>query len=161
MEFTGNRYDSKLSIKEIAQNVRTFVKKEFPDYKFSVRTFSAGTCDELRIAMKEAPCGVFKSYDEMTEKDINDCMRKVRRVWSLNSWTKAEEKAEFERIWEESPSCKCVSDDIKAVAKAVDEYANSFNFSSRDEYDAYADIPATVNFYFFGCLQDPVSVEVR
>ena len=36
--WAGSNYDSKLSTKEIAANVRAYAKKNFPEFKFSVRS---------------------------------------------------------------------------------------------------------------------------
>lgn len=36
--WAGSNYDSKLSTKEIAAKVRSYAKKNFPGFKFSVRS---------------------------------------------------------------------------------------------------------------------------
>lgn len=155
----GERYEAGRSLKEIAQLVRAYVKEFFPDYRFSVRTHYASMCQELLIDMKEAPAEIFKPYEEMTDDDINECWRKAVRnsVWTLNSWNKAEEKAEFERIWSKYGAFyRCLTDKTRATVKAVDEYVNSFNYDDCDSMIDYFD----VNFYYFGCLQSPGSVKI-
>lgn len=155
----GERYEAGRSLKEIAQFVRAYVKEFFPDYRFSVRTSYASMCQELHVDIKEAPAEIFKSYEEMTDEDISECWRKAVRnsVWTLNSWNKAEEKAEFERIWSKYGAFyKCLTDKTRATVKAVDEYVNSFNFDDSDAMIDYFD----VNFYYFGCLQSPGSVKI-
>lgn len=155
----GERYEAGRSLKEIAQLVRTYIKEFFPDYRFSVRTSYASMCQELHVDMKEAPADIFKTYEEMTDEDINECWRKAVRndVWTLNNWSKAEEKAEFERIWSKYGAFyKCLTDRTRATVKAVDEYVNSFNFDDCDSMIDYFD----VNFYFFGCLQSPGAVKI-
>ena len=155
----GERYEAGRSLKEIAQLVRAYIKDFFPDYRFSVRTAYASMCQELHVDMKEAPADIFKTYEEMTGDDISECWRKATRnsVWTLNSWNKAEEKAEFERIWSEYGAFyKCLTDKTRATVKAVDEYVNSFNYGDCDGMIDYFD----VNFYYFGCLQSPGAVKI-
>ena len=116
-------------------------------------------CQELHVDMKEAPAEIFKTYEEMTDDDISECWRKATRnsVWTLTSWNKAEEKAEFERIWSKYGAFyKCLTDKTRATVKAVDEYVNSFNYDDCDSMIDYFD----VNFYYFGCLQSPGSVKI-
>lgn len=155
----GERYEAGRSLKEIAQLVRAYVKEFFPDYRFSVRTAYASMCQELHVDIKEAPADIFKTYEEMTKDDISECWRKAVRndLWTLSSWTKAEEKAEFERIWSEYGAFyKCLTDRTRATVKAVDEYVNSFNYDDSDSMIDYFDC----NFYYFGCLQSPGAVKI-
>ena len=149
----GSNYESGRSLKEIAQHVRRFIKEQFPIYKFSVRTKYASMCQELIVEMKEAPCKIFKDFEELTEDDKHDLLRRMNRnnVFTLGSWNDHELKAEFERIWAEHGDWyRCVSDQLKAAAEAVDSYVNSFNYSDCDGMVDYFD----VNFYYFGCLRD-------
>lgn len=155
----GERYEAGRSLKEIAQLVRAYVKEFFPDYRFSVRTHYASMCQKLLIDMKEAPAAIFKTYEEMTEEDIHNCIRIATRnsEWRLTSWTKDEAKAELERIWStRGTSYKCLTDRTRATVKAVDEYVNSFNYNDSDAMIDYFD----VNFYYFGCLQSPGAVKI-
>lgn len=149
----GSNYDAGRSLKEIAQLVRQFIKEQFPTYKFSVRTSYASMCQELHVEMKEAPCKIYKDFEELTDQDKNDLIRRMtyNSVFTLNSWNAAELKAEFERIWaERGDYYKCPSDQLKAAAEAVDGYVQSFSFEDCDGMIDYFH----VNFYYFGCLQD-------
>ncbi len=149
----GSNYESGRPLKEIAQLVRQFIKEQFPTYKFSVRTSYASMCQELHVDMKEAPCKIYKDYDELTEEDKHALILRMisNNIFSLISWTDAELKAEFERIWAERGDWyKCPSDQLKAAAEAVDGYVKSFNFNDCDGMIDYFD----VNFYYFGCLQN-------
>ena len=151
----GSNYDSSRSLKEIAQLVRQFVKEQFPTYKFSVRTSYASMCQELHVDLKEAPCKVYKDFDELTEEEKHTIIRKATRndVFGLNSWTDTELKAEFARIWETYGNFyRVLSEQIQAAVEAVDGYVNSFNYSDCDGMQDYFD----VNFYFFGCNTDNV-----
>lgn len=104
--------------------------------------------------IKEAPCKVYKAFDELTEDEKDDLIRRMNRnnVFSLTSWNNAELRSEFERIWATPGGdwYRCVSDQIRACAKAVDAYVNSFN---REDVDAMIDY-CDVDFFYFGCLKD-------
>lgn len=149
----GSRYDSSRSLKEISEAVRQFVKEQFPTYKFSVRTKYASMCRELIVEMKEAPCKVYKDFSDLTEQDKHDLISRMEynHVFNLTTWNDAELEQEFTRIWAEHGDWyRCVSDQIKAAAEAVDDFVNSYNYSDCDGMIDYFD----VNFYYFGCLSD-------
>lgn len=149
----GSNYEAGRSLKEIAQQVRKFVKEQFPTYKFSVRTSYASMCQELHVDIKEAPCKVYKDFEGLTWDEKHDLIRRMEynHVFTLTSWNDAELKAEFDRIWAEHGDWyKCLSDQIKATTEAVDGYVNSFNYSDCDGMIDYFD----VNFYYFGCCRD-------
>lgn len=149
----GNNYNASLSLKEIAQRVRTFIKEQFPTYKFSVRCSYASMCQELHVEMKEAPCKVYKDLDELTEQDVDDIITRANRnnVWRLACWSNEESHAEISRIWAEEGSWYMIpADQIKAAAEAVDSFVRSYNFSDCDGMIDYFHI----NFYYFGCLQN-------
>ena len=146
----GSNYEAGRSLKEIAQLVRKFIKEQFPTYKFSVRTSYASMCQELHVELKECPCKVYKDFGELTKEEKHTIFRKATRndVFSLNSWTDTELKAEFERIWDTYGSFyRVLSEQLQAAVDAVDGYVKSFNF---DDCDGMIDY-FHVNFYYFGC----------
>ena len=104
--------------------------------------------------MLEAPTQIYKTFEELTEEDINEIWRKMVRnnVFTLSSWSREELRAEFERIWSapDGDFYKCVTDQIREAANAVDAYVNSYNYDDCDGMIDYFD----VNFYYFGCLQN-------
>lgn len=151
----GSRYEPGRSLKEIAQLVRQFVKEQFPTYKFSVRTSYASMCQELHIDLKEAPCKVYKDFDELAEEEKRTVIRKATRnnVFNLDCWNDTELKAEIERIWDTRGNFyRVLSEQIQAAVEAVDGYAKSFNFEDCDGMIDYFH----VNFYYFGCNTDHV-----
>lgn len=151
--WAGDNYDPNLSLKEIAQLVRKFVKEQFPTYKFSVRTSYASMCQELHVDMKEAPCKIYKDFSELTEDEKTNLIHRMMRnnIFDLASWTDAKLEAEFLRIWEDYGNWyKCPSDQITATAAAVDGFVQSFNYDDSDSMTDYFDN----NFYYFGCLQN-------
>lgn len=151
----GSRYEPGRSLKEIAQLVRQFVKEQFPTYKFSVRTSYASMCQELHIDLKEAPCKVYKDFDELTEEEKRAVIRKATRnnVFGLSCWNDSELKAEIEQIWDTRGNFyRVLSEQIQAAVEAVDGHTKSFNFEDCDGMIDYFH----VNFYYFGCGTDHV-----
>lgn len=149
----GENYQSGRSLKEIAQLVREYVKRNYPTYKFSVRTEYASMCQELHVVMKESPVEIYKPYDELTEDDKRELIRKMQHnsLFHLNSWNDAELRAEFERIWaEHGDFYRCLDDQTQAVADDVDDFVKSYNYDDSDSIIDYFD----VNFYYFGCCQN-------
>lgn len=151
--WAGDRYDPSLTLKEIAQLVREFIKNHFPTYKFSVRTKYASMCRDLIVEMKEAPCKIYKDYEELTEADRDVILRKARynHEWTLSSWNAQEERAEIERIWNlpDGYWFRVVSEQIQAAMESVDCFVNSYRYSDCDGMIDYFD----VNFWYSGCLE--------
>lgn len=149
----GNRHDWNRSLKEIAQIVRTYVKEKYPTYKFSVRTSYGSMCQELHVDLKESPIKIYKSYDELTEDNKNELFRRFRYnwLWNLDSWTEAEQQAEFERIWAEHGNFyRCLNEATQAVIDDVDSFVQSYNYEDCDGMIDYFH----VDFYYFGCARD-------
>lgn len=149
----GSNYTKSLTLKEIAQIVRSYVKSKFPTYKFSIRTEYASMCQELHVDLKESPVEIYKTFEELTADNKSDLITKMTRnyIFSLTSWYDYELKAEFERIWEKHGNFyKCLNDVTKSVINDVDNFVNSYNYSDCDGMIDYFD----VNFYYFGCCQN-------
>lgn len=149
----GSRHDWKRSLKEVAQIVRTYVKEKYPIYKFSVRTSYASMCQELHVDLKESPVEIYKTYDELNDEDKNELIRRFNHncLWKLNSWNEAEQKAEFERIWNDHGNFyKCLNEITRAVIEDVDAFVKSYNYSDCDGMIDYFD----VDFYYFGCAKN-------
>lgn len=149
----GSNHSWNRSLKEVAQIVRAYVKEKYPTYKFSVRTSYASMCQELHVALKESPIEIYKTFEELTEDDKHDLIRKMRwnGYFNLNSWYDHELKAEFERIWNEHGNFyKCLNEVTKAVIEDVDNFVNSYNYHDCDGMIDYFN----VDFYYFGCAQN-------
>lgn len=149
----GDNYDSKLTLKEIAKIVRTYVKEMYPTYKFSVRTKYASMVQELHVDLIESPIEIYKTFDELTDGDKVSLIKKAERnnYFRLTSWNDAELREELERIWEEHGNFyKCLNDVTSAVISDVDNFVNSYNYDDSDVMIDYFDN----NFYYFGCAQN-------
>ena len=146
----GSRYDSNLTLKEIAQRVRAFVKEAFPTYRFSVRTKYASMCQELIVEMTESPAPVLKTLDELTEDDVHEIIRQANRLneWRLSSWSDAEARAEIARLWDANPGgmYRIFTERAAATIAEVDAYVQSYNYDDSDGMIDYFDN----NFYYFG-----------
>lgn len=149
----GDNYDAKLTLKEIAKIVRTYVKEEYPTYKFSVRTKYASMVQELHVDLLESPIEIYKTFDELTNEDKVKLIGKAEsnNYFHLTSWNDAELQEELERIWEEHGNFyKCLNDVTSAVISDVDNFVNSYNYDDSDSMIDYFDN----NFYYFGCAQN-------
>ncbi|MCI9126880.1 MAG: hypothetical protein HFG28_06760 [Eubacterium sp.] len=149
----GDNYDAKLTLKEIAKIVRTYVKEEYPTYKFSVRTKYASMVQELHVDLLESPIKIYKTFDELTDVDKVGLIKKAERndYFHLTSWNDVELQEELERIWiEHGNFYKCLNDVTSAVISDVDNFVNSYNYDDSDAMIDYFDN----NFYYFGCAQN-------
>lgn len=151
--FKGKNHDWNRSLKEVAAIVRSYVKEKYPTYKFSVRTSYASMCQELHVDLKESPVEIYKSFDELTESDKYDLMRKMRHnyLFELNCWNDEELKAEFERIWKEHGNFyRCLNEITSTVISDVDSFVRSYNYEDCDSMIDYHH----VDFYYFGCAEN-------
>lgn len=149
----GSNHDWNRSLKEVAQIVRTYVKEKYPTYKFSVRTSYASMCQELHVELKESPIEVYKSFEELTEDDKSEFLRKANRngYWSLDCWNDSEFEAEYNSITSEHGNFfKIMNEVTAAVIKDVDDFVNSYNYEDCDGMIDYFH----VDFYYFGCAQN-------
>lgn len=117
--WAGPNYDSKLSTKEIAANVRAYAKKNFPEFKFSVRSEWSMYTDSLHIELKEGTCIPFVEGSRSAERGYMSTMNTVKG-------------------WE-----KDLTPEIFKVLDAVTTYASSFRYDDSDGMQDYYD----TNFY--------------
>lgn len=81
--WAGSNYDSKLSTKEIAAKVRSYAKKNFPEFKFSVRSEWSMYTDSMYIELKSGPCVPFVEGSRSPEIVSNTDISKKKRKKSL------------------------------------------------------------------------------
>lgn len=117
--WAGSNYNSKLSTKEIAAKVRSYAKKNFPDFKFSIRTEWSMYTDSMYIELKEGTCIPFVEGSRSVERGYMDTMNTVKG-------------------WE-----KELTPEMFKVLDAVTIYANSFKYDDSDSMQDYFD----TNFY--------------
>lgn len=168
----GSRYDSNLTLKEIAAIVRAYAKEKYPTCKFSVRTQYASMCQELHVEIKEFPSQMYKTgkdlkaeglrehikttlystgepyeYDSYKE-EIQEMERKLRtnQLFDLTSWTDEELIEAYDKAAAQSTFYAIKTDYFKSVIEDVEAFAKSYNFEDCDGMTDYFD----VNFYFFG-----------
>lgn len=151
----GSRYDSELSLKEIAQIVRTYVKEKYPDYKFSVRTSYASMCSELHVVMKESPIEIYKPFEELTQNDIDEIASRLypyaynvdKKLEFLNASSEEQKKTieDSNNVY-----ANVLNEATRAVVEDVDRFVKSYNYDDSDGMTDYFD----VNFYYFGCCQN-------
>lgn len=149
----GSRYDSSLTLKEIAKIVRLYIKEKYPTYKFSVRTSYASMCQELHVSLKESPIAIYKQDDQLSYEDFKQIAKKLFRYDDEKMFDFLDSpKDEKIRIIKESESrCSNILNEItQEIIKDVDSFVKSYNYEDCDGMIDYFD----VNFYYFGCCQD-------
>lgn len=117
--WVGSNYDSKLSTKEIAAKVRVFAKKNFPGFKFSVRSEWSMYTDSMYIELKEGTCIPFVEGSRSAELGYMSTMSTVKG-------------------WENE-----LTPEMFKVLDAVTTYASSFRYNDSDGMQDYFD----TNFY--------------
>lgn len=117
--WAGSNYDSKLSTKEIAAKVRSYAKKNFPDFKFSVRSEWSMYTDSMYIELKEGICIPFVEGSRSAERGYMSTMSTVKG-------------------WENE-----LTPEMFKVLDAVTTYASSFRYDDSDGMQDYYD----TNFY--------------
>lgn len=117
--WSGPNYDSKLSTKEIAAKVRSYAKKNFPDFKFSITSMWSMSTDSMYVELKEGPCIPFVDGSRSAERGYMSTMNTVKG-------------------WE-----KDLTPEMFKVLDAVTTYASSFRYDDSDGMQDYYD----TNFY--------------
>lgn len=117
--WAGSNYDSKLSTKEIAAKVRAFAKKNFPEFKFSVRSEWSMYTDSMYIELKAGTCVPFVEGSRSKERGYMSTMSTVKG-------------------WENE-----LTPEMFSVLDAISTYANSYRYDDSDGMQDYYD----TNFY--------------
>lgn len=117
--WAGSNYDSKLSTKEIAAKVRSYAKKNFPGFKFSVRSEWSMYTDSMYIELKSGPCVPFIEGSRSAERGYMSTMSNVK-------------------AWKDE-----LTPEVFASLNAVSNYASSFRYDDSDGMQDYFD----TNFY--------------
>lgn len=117
--WAGSNYDSNLSTKEIAAKVRAFAKKNFPDFKFSVRSEWSMYTDSMYVELKEGTYIPFVEGSRSADRGYMSTMNTVKG-------------------WEDE-----LTPEMFEVLDAVTTYASSFRYDDSDGMQDYYD----TNFY--------------
>lgn len=126
--WAGSNYDSKLSTKEIAAKVRAYAKKNFPDFKFSIRR-EYGT-SSMYIELKSGTNVPFIEGSRSAERGYMSTMSSVK-------------------AWEDELTPK-----VFVALNAVSNYASSFRYNDSDGMQDYFD----TNFYIHIEVSDEYKV---
>ena len=128
--WAGSNYDSKLSTKEIAAKVRSYAKKNFPGFKFSVRSEWSMYTDSMYIELKSGPCVPFVEGSRSAERGYMSTMSTVKG-------------------WKNE-----LTPEMFKVLDAVTTYASSFRYNDSDGMQDYFD----TNFYIHIKVSDEYKV---
>lgn len=128
--WAGSNYDSKLSTKEIAAKVRSYAKKNFPEFKFSVRSEWSMYTDSMYIELKSGPCVPFVEGSRSAERGYMSTMSSVK-------------------AWKDE-----LTPEVFAALNSVSNYASSFRYDDSDGMQDYFD----TNFYIHIEVSDEYKV---
>ena len=128
--WAGSNYDSKLSTKEIAAKVRSYAKKNFPEFKFSVRSEWSMYTDSMYIELKSGPCVPFIEGSRSAERGYMSTMSNVK-------------------AWKDE-----LTPEVFAALNSVSNYASSFRYDDSDGMQDYFD----TNFYLSIKVSDEYKV---
>lgn len=128
--WAGSNYDSKLSTKEIAAKVRFYAKKNFPGFKFSVRSEWSMYAVSMAVELKSGPCVPFVEGSRSAERGYMSTMSSVK-------------------AWKDE-----LTPEVFKVLDAVTTYASSFRYNDSDGMQDYFD----TNFYLSIKVSDEYKV---
>ena len=128
--WAGSNYDSKLSTKEIAAKVRAYAKKNFPRFKFSVRSEWSMYTDSMYIELKSGPCVPFVEGSRSAERGYMSTMSNVK-------------------AWKDE-----LTPEVFAALDSVSNYASSFRYDDSDGMQDYFD----TNFFLSIKVSDEYKV---
>lgn len=147
--WAGDKYDINLSLKDIAKNIRLYVKELYPTYKFSITTSYASMCQELHIALMEAPQDIYiTDPSELTQEQRYDLARKLRynNIFNLDCYKDEQLDEAIILAWEKSDNYKITNELATEIIADVYREAQSYNYDDSDSMIDYF----SNNFYFFG-----------
>ncbi len=149
----GSNYDAKLSLKEIAQIIRRYIKEKYPTCKFSVRTKYASMCQSLQISLLEFPDKMYKTGDDLRaqmplnydSEEIDTTFYRMLKngYFKLDAWVDEDFIREYEKAYEISPFYRIKTEYFKSVIEDVEAFVRSYNYDDSDSMIDYFD----VNFY--------------
>ncbi len=146
--WAGSNYRSSRSTKEICQIIRSYVKEEYPTYKFSVRFSTASMCSEIYVQLVNSPIGIYKIYEELTREERS----KVWKNAGNNGWVKEygyfddELDLKLKQAYEQHEYLKVYNEVTQSVIDDVDRLVNSYRREDCDGMIDYFD----VSDYYFG-----------
>ena len=82
--FKGSKYEMGRSTKECAQEIRNYLKKAYPDCKFSVTTHYASMCSSINVYLMSGPYAALKTKEHW---DLNQYY--LERDTEMTAWAKA------------------------------------------------------------------------
>ena len=160
--WAGSRFDANLSLKEIAQIVRDYLKNVYPTWKFSVSTKYASMYQALNIAVTETPVDIF-SRERLVKAANYLAWRRSYQTEeeALLHLTKTAYESGYIQNWESwTDERSLFTDYAQIVLDDVQNLVESYNFSDCDSQIDYFH----VNFYShfdIGKCNKPVKIVPR
>lgn len=135
--WAGENYNSNLTLKEISNIIRAYIKTVYPAYKFSITTHYASMCQELSVTLVQGPVKAYKSREEWNEEERSEAQYTELRLANLGNTPEEIEKHLAKTF---------LTDEVKKVVDDVNAMVNSYRM---DDSDGMIDYFNT-NFYFIG-----------
>lgn len=133
----GSNYNINLTLKEIANIVRAYVKSVYPEFKFSITTHYASMCQSLSVSIMQGDCPAYKKPEEWNEKEQQEATQTIFH-WEEYNYTQDEIEKMKQTLF--------MTDRVKSVKEDVDRFVNSYNYDDSDSMTDYFD----TNFYYIG-----------
>lgn len=133
----GENYNSSLSLKEIANIVRAYVKSVYPEFKFSITTHYASMRQSLSVVIVQGDCEAYKKPNEWTQEENQEANYQILR-WKEYHFSDEEIEKNKQKLF--------MTERMKALKEDVDCFVNSYNWHDCDGMIDYFD----VNFYYTG-----------
>jgi curved DNA-binding protein CbpA len=137
--WAGFRFNALLPLKEIAKIVRGYVKDVYPTWRFSVTTHYASMCQELKVAVMEAPMDIFdqaKILEAAKDSAWRDPWHKEVEYHYERFYKEAYERG-YVQTWK---LCKWFTESAQAVLDDVRALVQSYNRKDCDAMIDYFDV---------------------
>lgn len=135
--WAGNNYNSSRSVAEIAKIIRGYVKKSYPEYKFSITKVHHSS---LRVALMSGPVSPF-AIPDVTKMQGEDF--RFGADYFMNNWKRAIEKGYHGVNHYYIDSSKFLTEEAKVMFKDLVKFIQSFNYDDSEAITDYFD----TNFY--------------
>lgn len=136
----GKMYDPNLSIKEIAERIRFFAKKQFPECKFSVTIERYSGGQSMNLCLMSAPYDVFET-PTLEKAELSKGYGTAEQ--KLDSWERTIKNGHHQVNHYYVENDSYLNENGKAIMKFLNNAATVYNF---DDSDAQSDYFHT-NFY--------------
>lgn len=135
--WAGNNYSSSRSVAEIAKIIRRYVKKFYPEYKFSI---TKQHYNSLRVALMSGPVSPFATPD-VTKMQGEDF--RFGEEYFMRNWKQSIENGYHGVNHYYIDNSRFLTEEAKVMFKDIVKFIQSFNYDDSEAMTDYFD----TNFY--------------